>query len=376
MGNKNGIYTILGIKLKDYSSEKSYIQNSKLIKDLIHEKYEFVNNYRAIDLLNFYFDTSKQSKNNQKNNNKDIVKKSSDNTELNTSIKYTKEDFLKEVVFLDEDYDKLIALLKRKKNIILQGSPGVGKTFIAKRLAYAFMGVKDEKRVEFIQFHQSYSYEDFIQGYKPNKEGFELKNGVFHEFCKKARDDLDNDYFFIIDEINRGNISKIFGELMMLIEDDKRGEDFAIPLTYSDEGDKFYVPKNVYIIGLMNTADRSLAIIDYALRRRFLFYNMKPLFDNDSKNGGIFKKHLRKNGVSEYLSDKIISNFKNLNETISKDSDLGDGFKIGHSYFCGEFEGDEDEWYKSIIEYEIKPLLLQYWFDNSDKVDEEIKKLE
>lgn len=170
---------------------------------------------------------------------------------------YTRKDFLKDVYMSEEDYNRLTGVLCNKKNIILQGAPGVGKTYVAKRLAYSIMGVKDVERVKMVQFHQSYSYEDFIMGFRPTLSGFELKKGAFYNFCKKAEIDSDNDYFFIIDEINRGNLSKIFGELFMLIEKDKRGSE--LQLLYSDE--KFAVPKNVYIIGMMNTADRSLAKI-------------------------------------------------------------------------------------------------------------------
>lgn len=294
-------------------------------------------------------------------------------------IKYCKEDFLQDVVFLEKNYNQLVNLIKRKKNIILQGPPGVGKSFIAKKLAYSIMGCKDESRVEFIQFHQSYSYEDFIQGFRPCDDGFYLKNGVFYNFCRKAQADQNNDYYFIIDEINRGNISKIFGELMMLIEEDKRGNEFAIPLTYSDKDEsKFFIPSNVYVIGMMNTADRSLAMIDYALRRRFVFYSVKPLFEEEN----LFKNHLISKGLDEEISIRIISCFKTLNQKISEDDSLGDGFKIGHSYFCGQgrvnddYESENDEeWYNSIITYEIAPLLNEYWFDNLEMAQEEIDKL-
>ncbi|MDO5849443.1 MAG: AAA family ATPase [Methanobrevibacter sp.] len=283
---------------------------------------------------------------------------------------YTKEQFLDEAIFLEDSYDELVGLLQRKKNLILQGAPGVGKTFIAKRLAYSLIGDKNEERVEFVQFHQSYSYEDFIQGFKPTKDGFKLENGVFYKFCKKASKDPDNDYYFIIDEINRGNISKIFGELMMLIEEDKRGEDFAINLTYGKE--KFYVPENVYIIGMMNTADRSLAMIDYALRRRFVFYTISPLFENDSENGDILKNELLHRGLSNVLASKIIEKFSLLNEKIADDEDLGSGFKIGHSFFLGHGNFDE-EWYKSIINFEIAPIIKEYWFDDLEKAEKEIE---
>ena len=171
---------------------------------------------------------------------------------------YSVEKFLEEVYMDRKRYDAIMGLLRAKKNIILQGAPGVGKTYAAKRLAYSMMGVKDASRVMLVQFHQSYSYEDFIEGYRPSGAGFELVKGAFYSFCKKAAEDEENDYFFIIDEINRGNLSKIFGELFMLIESDKRGSE--LQLLYSRE--LFYVPRNVHIIGMMNTADRSLAMLD------------------------------------------------------------------------------------------------------------------
>jgi len=190
--------------------------------------------------------------------------------------KYTKKNFLEEVFMSSERLTSLHALIKLKKNIILQGAPGVGKTFAARKMAYMMMGEKDPSRVEFIQFHQNYNYEDFIMGYKPDEEGFRLRHGVFYNFCKKAQNNPEKDHFFIIDEINRGNLSKIFGELLMLIENGYRGEEYAIKLAYNEE--LFYVPQNLYIIGMMNTADRSLAMIDYALRRRFSFFEMRPAF--------------------------------------------------------------------------------------------------
>ena len=276
---------------------------------------------------------------------------------------YSDEDFLGEAFISRQKYEKLVRLLKTKKNIILQGAPGVGKTFTAKRLAYSIIGEKDVTRVSTVQFHQSYSYEDFIMGYRPTKDGFELKEGPFYSFCKKAQDDLDNDYFFIIDEINRGNLSKIFGELLMLIENDKRGE--KLRLLYANE--LFSVPKNLHIIGLMNTADRSLAMIDYALRRRFAFYQMEPAFDSDG-----FQKLLELAGNRKF--DDLIRQVKTLNEAISKDESLGDGFLIGHSYFCTD-DDVTDEWMKAVIEFELLPLLSEYWFDEKHKVEEWTKKL-
>ena len=271
---------------------------------------------------------------------------------------YTAEDFLDEVFMPEDEYSRLVGILKTKKNIILQGAPGVGKTFAAKRLAYSVMGVKDIERVMMVQFHQSYSYEDFIMGFRPSTAGFELKKGAFYNFCKKAEIDSDNDYFFIIDEINRGNLSKIFGELFMLIENDKRG--ISLQLLYSDE--KFAVPKNVYIIGMMNTADRSLAMLDYALRRRFAFFEMKPGFETDG-----FREY--RMTIDNEKFNKLINCVENLNNAISVDGSLGDGFCIGHSYFCNlSADSIDEQTLSGIVEYELIPLLKEYWFDEPLKV--------
>ena len=261
--------------------------------------------------------------------------------------------FLEEVYMDEEDYEELVALVRETKNVILQGAPGVGKTFAAKRLAYSMMGVKDQNRVMMVQFHQSYSYEDFIMGFRPSEKGFELKRGAFYEFCKRAEIDSDNDYFFIIDEINRGNLSKIFGELFMLIESDKRGVE--LQLLYSDE--KFSIPSNVYIIGMMNTADRGLAMLDYALRRRFAFYDMKPGFETDG-----FREY--RSSLANDSFDKLISCVENLNQKIAADESLGEGFCIGHSYFC-DLKPDEVTKQKlsRIVEFKLIPLLREYWFD-------------
>lgn len=269
---------------------------------------------------------------------------------------YKKEDFLNEVYMAEENYNTLVGLLKNKKNLILQGAPGVGKTFAATRLAYSMMGEKDDSRIEFVQFHQNYSYEDFIMGYKPQDEGFKLTNGIFYQFCMNAAEHPDKDYFFIIDEINRGNMSKIFGELLMLIEKDYRGT--TVTLAYSRTA--FSVPKNLYIIGMMNTADRSLAMIDYALRRRFSFYEMEPGFNSEG-----FKAYQAslKNETFNTLIEQIID----LNKEINIDDSLGPGFRIGHSYFCGQEECTE-EWMKAVVYYDIIPMLQEYWFDDRQKV--------
>jgi len=284
---------------------------------------------------------------------------------------YSMDNALEEIFLEKSDLEKIISLLKLKKNIILQGPPGTGKTFIAERLAYIFMRSCDKSKIEKIQFHQSYSYEDFIQGYRPSESGgFVLKNGIFYNFCLRAQRDPEYPYFFIIDEINRGNLSKIFGELMMLIEHDKRGEKFSLPLTYSkSSNERFFVPENLYIIGTMNTADRSLAIVDYALRRRFAFVNIMPSFNDN------FRNHLRSKNVPENIVELIIERITDLNTKIENDDNLGKWFGIGHSYFCNIPDNPSRDWYESIINNEIGPLLREYWFDNESIAEDCINKL-
>ena len=271
---------------------------------------------------------------------------------------YTKADFLREVYLSSEQYDMLTGLIEHKMNVILQGAPGVGKTFSAKRLAYSMMGEKDDSRVELIQFHQNYSYEDFIMGYRPDGETFKLTEGVFCRFCRTAAAHPDKKYFFIIDEINRGNLSKILGELMMLIEKDYRGT--RMKPAYSAV--PFHVPENLYIIGMMNTADRSLAMIDYALRRRFSFFEMAPAFRSEG-----FEAYQKSLGNETF--DALIDEVRKLNQAIAGDSSLGAGFRIGHSYFCGlTKETCTDDCLRSIVEFDILPMLEEYWFDDNDKL--------
>lgn len=288
----------------------------------------------------------------------DIIR---DENPLNTEVKvppYTKENFLSEVYMTEEDYKRLAGVLLNKMNIILQGAPGVGKTFAAKRLAYSLMGEEDGSRIEFVQFHQNYSYEDFMMGYKPSGDGFELKYGVFYRFCQKAESRPDKKFFFIIDEINRGNLSKIFGELLMLIEKDYRGT----KATLAYNGMSFTVPENLYIIGMMNTADRSLAMIDYALRRRFSFFEIKPGFESEG-----FSDY--KNSLENETFNELISKIVELNNEITCDKSLGKEFCIGHSYFCGRIrENCTDEWMRSVVDYDVLPMLSEYWFDDDSKI--------
>lgn len=262
----------------------------------------------------------------------------------------------------EEKFGEIVELLFRKKNIILQGAPGVGKTFLARKIAYQLIGQMKDENIETVQFHQSYSYEDFMQGIRPTTSGeFKVRNGIFYNFCQRARVHSEETFVFIVDEINRGNLSKIFGELMMLIEADKRSPRYALKLTYSEENSpKFYVPENVYIIGCMNTADRSIAIVDYALRRRFAFCQIEP------ELGENFRLFL-KSELSDDFVDKICRKLNRVNAIIRESSSLGRGLEIGHSYFCQISSVDDEElWWQSICKYEIFPYLQEICFDNED----------
>jgi MoxR-like ATPase len=302
-----------------------------------------------------------------------------DGSHQQDTVLFSKTEALKDLFMEELALEAILSGLNRKKNIILQGPPGVGKTFAARIIAYTYMNQKDNDRIQMVQFHQSYAYEDFVQGWRPKETGgFERREGLFYEFCKKAEMD-GRPHIFIIDEINRGNLSKIFGELLMLIESDKRGQKFAIPLIYSKESkeskearETFYVPENVYIIGLMNTADRSLAMVDYALRRRFTFFELDPAFKSSK-----FSEFLRDKGASDQIIQKICDRMNILNGEISRDhKDLGKGFVIGHSYFCPIGDENLDEnWYSSIVLNEIKPLLQEYWTEEKDVVEIKIRNL-
>ncbi len=286
---------------------------------------------------------------------------------------YSIDNLLSDGAFLTEEFAaEILERLQAKKALILQGAPGVGKTFLARKLAYVLLEEVDPECCEMVQFHQSYSYDDFVRGYRPmaGQPGtFGLQNGVFYEFCKKAADDPNRKYVFIIDEINRGNLSQIFGELLMLIESDKRGVENSIQLVYhTKEEAPFYIPSNLYLIGLMNLADRSLAMVDYALRRRFAFITLHPQYEND-----IFRQWLVDGNMNPQLVNMIIKRMAALNQTIKEDPLLGENYQIGHSFFCpkgSSFSGLNKNWYQTIVQTEIIPLLKEYWFDNPKKVQD------
>ena len=290
-------------------------------------------------------------------------------------IPYSIQDIYNESFESDENIDRAMSRLLTSKNLILQGPPGTGKTYLARQLAWALTGSKSNDQVTVVQFHQSYSYEDFVQGFRPNSDQkLELRKGHFLRFCTLARLEPRKKFVMVIDEINRGNLSRVFGEILSQLEVDKRGESFKVKLVYdeSPEG-SFYVPENLYLIGTMNTADRSLAVLDFAMRRRFAFMALEPLFDSSQ-----FEEHLRARSVEPKTSAKIVARFKVLNESIAEDvRALGSGYRIGHSFFVQQGEGavGNDAWYHEIVVTQIAPLLREYWFEDPKVAESHIEKL-
>ena len=347
----------MGRVVEENDGEKIYFEKTEVLVEPI--EYEKLKGYPELKSMEVFINSNgslfKLTKD-EYDFIMDIIREENPPQTIEGFEPYYKDNFLEEVYITEEEFDTLTSLLDKKKNIILQGAPGVGKTFASKRLAYAMMEEKNEDRIEFIQFHQNYSYEDFIMGYKPAGDTFEIKHGIFYNFCKKAENTSEKPFFFFIDEINRGNMSKIFGELLMLIEKDYRNT----KATLAYNGMPFSVPDNIYIVGMMNTADRSLAMIDYALRRRFSFYEMVPGFDSDG-----FRAYQRK--LNDERFDDLIEKIKDLNKEITSDSSLGKGFMIGHSYFCGA-KVSSDEWLMQVVEYDILPMLSEYWFDEPGKL--------
>ena len=287
---------------------------------------------------------------------------------------YTKTELLREVFMDEEVLDDIIFNLEQKKNIILQGPSGVGKTFIAKRICYFHQGNRDNSNIEMVQFHEYYTYEEFVRGYRRGKNGEDyIKNGIFYDFIKKAQTYPEHKHYFIIDEINRGNLNKIFGELTMLIENNKRGKENSIKLLYSECDESFYIPENVYIIGTLNTSDNTLKDISHPLRRRFGFIDIDPVFENmDLRN-------YLGNYIGVEMTDKVVCKMMYLNKTIDEDTKLGKRYKIGQSYFMINEKVDEYQvysWYRQVIKRDIEPLIREYMIDKDEEyIDNIIKNL-
>ena len=293
-------------------------------------------------------------------------------------VPYSVEDILKDGCFLERgEIDRLLDRLRTKKNLILQGPPGTGKTWLAKRLAFALMGQKDDSKVRAVQFHPNLSYEDFVRGWRPTGEGkLSLADGVFMEAIKAASKDPSSKFVVVIEEINRGNPAQIFGELLTLLEAGKRTPNEALELCYPDADGKrrpVHIPENLYVVGTMNIADRSLALVDLALRRRFAFVGLEP------RLGQVWRDWVVKDcAVDPGLVADIERRIAELNDQIATDARLGKQFRIGHSYVTPAHRleaGDTKKWFQQVVDTEIGPLLDEYWFDAPDEAQKAIARL-
>ena len=293
-------------------------------------------------------------------------------------VPYSVEDILKDGCFLERaEIDRLLDRLRTKKNLILQGPPGTGKTWLAKRLAFALMGQKDDSKVRAVQFHPNLSYEDFVRGWRPTGEGkLSLADGVFMEAIKAASKEPSSKFVVVIEEINRGNPAQIFGELLTLLEAGKRTPNEALELCYPDADGKrrpVHIPENLYVVGTMNIADRSLALVDLALRRRFAFVGLEP------RLGQVWREWVVKEcAVDPGLVADIERRITELNDQIAADARLGKQFRIGHSYVTPAHRleaGDTKKWFQQVVETEVGPLLDEYWFDAPDEAQKAIARL-
>ena len=290
-----------------------------------------------------------------------------------TAPAYTRADALAELFSTATALDAALAGLARRRNLLLQGPPGTGKTFLARRLAWLLLGAQDESRIELVQFHPSYGYEDFMLGFRPDARGrFRLVPGVLPLLCQRAAADPGRPYVLLIDELNRGNVPRIFGELLLLLEADKRGPAHTLRLPYAPpEAPRFFVPDNLYVIGTLNLADRSLSPLDYALRRRFAFVGLGPQF------GGPLRQLLAARHVPAALVEQLCTRMAALNQVIADDPELGPDFEIGHSYFCQPpaQPAMAADWLHLIFEQEIGPLLADYWREQPATAAAQLRKL-
>lgn len=280
---------------------------------------------------------------------------------------YTLSDIVAEGCFVPMPrLEDMLSRWKAKRNLILQGPPGTGKTFLAKRLGYALIGAKDREtaksRLRVVQFHPSLAYEDFVRGWRPKgKEGLDLVDGIFMQAIEAALSEPDRPFVLVIEEINRGNPAQILGEFLTLLEVGKRKREESIELAYrKTEGEQVFVPPNLFLVGTMNVADRSLALVDLALRRRFSFIDLEPCLE------GPWASWCERAGLDPDCIALVRDRISALNLAISGAPSLGPQFRIGHSFVTpeqGERINNGREWFRAKVETEIGPLLDEYWFD-------------
>ena len=292
---------------------------------------------------------------------------------------YSIENILEEGSFLSkESLTSILSSFREKKNLILQGPPGTGKTWLARRLGKALIGEDvQEPQLRSVQFHPNLSYEDFVRGWRPGSDGkLNLHEGIFMQMVNEALEKPSAPHILVIEEINRGNPAQIFGELLTLLESSKRSPKDAMQLCYPDQNGKHlpvYIPANFYVIGTMNIADRSLALVDMAFRRRFAFINLEPTFNKSWREFVVNKLHMEAE-VADHIQDRM----NKLNNQISTDNRLGKDFKVGHSYVTPNesLKGKNSrDWFSKIVKSEIKPLLEEYWFESNDLSTKEAEKL-
>lgn len=290
---------------------------------------------------------------------------------------YSTAEIISDGSFLEiELLDSMLEELASKKNIILQGPPGTGKTWLARRLGWALCNERGTGRARLLQFHPSMSYEDFVRGYRPGPDGtLTLVDGPLLELADTARNDSENDYVLVIEEVNRGNPAQIFGEMLTLLEHDKRDTDGALNLAYPREGEgPYHLPENLYMIGTMNLADRSIALVDMALRRRFSFFDLGPQFNDAWSDWVIGLRY------DESVVHRISTRMAALNDVIGSDTNLGKDYLIGHSYFtpgskAGVGPTFSERWFLRVVDFQIAPLLAEYWFDNPQQVADQLQRL-
>lgn len=301
----------------------------------------------------------------------DIVE---DLSSINESTEYLEPynvtNIINDGCFLSEEtVTHLLQRLRDKKNLILQGPPGTGKTWLAKRLAYALINEKKESNLCAVQFHPNLSYEDFVRGWRPSGDGkLTLCDGPFLEAVELARGNPDQRYVVVIEEINRGNPAQIFGEMLTLLEADKRTPTEGLSLSYKkNNNERVYIPENLYVIGTMNIADRSLALVDLALRRRFAFFTLETTLDDTWMNWVSTT-----NQIPVPFLIMVKQKIDHLNSLIETDQRLGKQFKVGHSYVTPSFSSeisDPISWFSDVVNTEIYPLLEEYWFDSIETAD-------